>query len=89
MPLQRRLPKFGFHSAMSKDCAELRLDQLAKLGPISIDLEALWNAKVFPKTIKRVKVILAGTITQAVVLKGIAVTKGAKQAIEAAGGRIE
>ena len=89
MPMQRRLPKFGFHSAMSRDCAELRVDQLAKLGPISIDLEALWNAKVFPKTIKRVKVILAGTITQAVVLKGLAVTKGAKQAIEAAGGRIE
>ncbi len=89
MPMQRRLPKFGFHSPMSKDFAEMRLDQLAKVGHASIDLEALWTAKVFPRTIKRVKVILAGTITQAVVLKGIGVTKGAKQAIEAAGGRVE
>ncbi len=89
MPIQRRLPKFGFHSAMSKDSAELRVDQLQKVVESPIDLEALWNAKVFPRTIKRVKVILAGTITQAVVLKGLGVTRGAKQAIEAAGGRIE
>ncbi len=89
MPMQRRLPKFGFYSPMSKDFAEMRVDQLAKVGHTPIDLEALWTAKVFPRTIKRVKVILAGTITQAVVLKGIGVTKGAKQAIEAAGGRVE
>ncbi len=89
MPLQRRLPKFGFHSLTAKTTAEVRLDQLGRVAQSVIDLEALFQAKILPRTIKRAKVILAGTLTQAVVLKGLPVTKGARQAIEAAGGRVE
>ena len=89
MPLQRRLPKFGFTSRTSSFNAEVRLDALAKLAAESIDLDTLKAAKVVPGRTRSAKVILAGEIATAVNLKGIAVTKGARAAIEAAGGRIE
>lgn len=89
MPLQRRLPKFGFESALARTTGEVRLDQLSRITQSVIDLRALFQAKLLPRNIKRVKIILAGTITQPVVLKGLPVTRGARLAIEAAGGRVE
>ena len=89
MPLQRRLPKVGFNSRSAKHSAELRLHELEKVGSDVVDLEKLIAANLVPAITKKVKVIASGEITKAVTLKGISVTKGAKAAIEAAGGKIE
>ena len=91
MPLQRRLPKLGFVSPTRDDSAELRLHELAiPSGKTVVDIEALKNAGVVPRhRAKRVKVIASGTLDKAVKTKGLAVTPGARKAIEAAGGTIE
>ncbi len=89
MPLQRRLPKVGFRSRLGKTTAEIRLNELDKLGVDVVDMEALYVADVLPRTMKRAKVILSGEITRAVTVKGLRATKGAKAAIEAAGGKVE
>ena len=89
MPLQRRLPKRGFVSRRQGSSAEVRLHELAKLETEVIDLAALIKAKVISSNCKRAKVILSGKLEKAVVLKGIAATKGAAAAIAQAGGRIE
>ncbi len=91
MPLQRRLPKRGFHSAKFADTAEVRLDELAKLEAAVIDLAVLKAANIVPMTVKRAKVILAGTLDKAVTvtLQGVALTKGARAALEAAGGSVQ
>ena len=89
MPLQRRLPKVGFRSAIKATRAEVRLHELAKLDVPVIDLEALLKAGVVPVGTERAKVVLSGEINKAVTLKGVAATKGARAAIEAAGGKIE
>ncbi len=89
MPLQKRLPKFGFTSRISKVTAEVRLAELNKVEADVIDLEALKAANVINENIKRAKVFLSGDLKKAVTLKGLAVTKGAKAAIEAAGGKVE
>ncbi|MBM4217748.1 MAG: 50S ribosomal protein L15 [Gammaproteobacteria bacterium] len=89
MPLQRRLPKVGFRSAMKVTRAEVRLDELAKVSAGVIDLAALKAANIVPVFTEVAKVILSGEIKKAVTLKGVGATKGAKAAIEAAGGRIE
>ena len=89
MPLQRRLPKVGFHSYLSKITAELRLNELEKVEADVIDVNALQAANLISKGSKRAKVIASGEIKKAVTLKGIRVTKGARAAIEAAGGKIE
>jgi len=89
MPLQRRLPKVGFHSRTSDEAAEVRLHELNRMGAENVDLSALIAANVVGHRIKRVKVILSGTITRPVKLRGIAVTKGARLAIESAGGSVE
>lgn len=89
MPLQRRLPKIGFHSKKYDETAELRLNELAKVDAETIDLATLKAAKLVSRRVKRVKVIMSGKLEKAVTVRGLAVTKGAKQAIEAAGGRIE
>jgi large subunit ribosomal protein L15 len=88
MPLQRRLPKRGFVSTTRNDTAEVRLSDLGKLPVAEIDFLALKAAGVVPTLAKSAKVIKAGTLTKAVKLTGIAVTKGAKAAIEAAGGSV-
>jgi large subunit ribosomal protein L15 len=88
MPLQRRLPKRGFVSPARGDTAEVRLTDLARLPVAEIDLLALKAAGVVPALAKAAKVIKAGTITKAVKLTGIGATKGAKAAIEAAGGSV-
>ena len=89
MPLQRRLPKVGFNSRSAKYSAELRLHELEKVSSDVVDIEKLIAANLVPAITKKVKVIASGEITKAVTLKGISVTKGAKAAIEAAGGKIE
>jgi large subunit ribosomal protein L15 len=89
MPLQRRMPKVGFRSALKRSRAEVRLHELAKVEASVVDLEALLQAGVVPEGTERVKVVLAGEIKKAVTLKGLAATRGARAAIEAAGGRIE
>jgi large subunit ribosomal protein L15 len=89
MPLQRRLPKVGFRSAMKASRAEVRLDELAKVEGSVIDLDALKKANVIPTFAERAKVVLSGEIKKAVTLKGVTATKGAREAIEKAGGKIE
>ena len=88
MPLQRRLPKRGFVSTTRYDTAEVRLSDLAKLPVADIDFLALKAAGIVPGRAKAAKVIKAGELTKAVKLTGIAATKGAKAAIEAAGGSV-
>ena len=89
MPLQRRLPKVGFTSRVGRTRAEVRLSELAAVEGDVIDLLALKAAKVVPQETELAKVILSGAITKAVTLKGVGVTKGARAAIEAAGGKVE
>ncbi len=89
MPLQRRLPKRGFVSRMRDDTAEVRLADLDRVTGETVDLDALKAAGVVPRIALRAKVILAGKILRKLALKGIAVSKGAKTAIEAAGGSVE
>lgn len=88
-PLQRRLPKFGFNSAMARDVAEIRLHELALVEGDVVDLEALKKADIIKHDIKRARVILSGSIEKAVTVKGLKVTKGAREAILAAGGKVE
>jgi large subunit ribosomal protein L15 len=88
MPLQRRLPKRGFVSMTAGDCAEIRLGDLEKVEAVEIDLLALRAARLLPQQALTAKVILAGSISRAVTLKGVGVTKGARAAIEAAGGSV-
>jgi large subunit ribosomal protein L15 len=89
MPLQRRIPKVGFRSDIKRSRAEVRLHELAKVDAAVVDLEALLKAGVVPPGTERAKVVLSGQIGRAVTLKGVAATKGARAAIEAAGGKIE
>lgn len=89
MPLQRRLPKVGFASRMSKYRAELRLHELAIPEADVIDMDVLKKLNLVPAFVTKVKVIKSGELDKAVKLKGIAVTKGARAVIEKAGGSIE
>jgi len=89
MPLQRRLPKFGFNSRQARYVAEIRLNELVAAGVDTVDLAALKQADIIREEITSARVILSGEITKAVTVKGLKVTKGAKAAIEAAGGKVE
>jgi large subunit ribosomal protein L15 len=89
MPLQRRMPKVGFRSDMKRTRAEVRLSALGKIEAAVVDLAALVQAGVVPQGTERAKVVLSGELKKAVTLKGVAATKGARAAIEAAGGKIE
>ncbi|MET0291075.1 MAG: 50S ribosomal protein L15 [Steroidobacteraceae bacterium] len=89
MPLQRRLPKFGFRSAMKRTRAEVRLSELNGIDAAVIDLEALKKAGVVPVFAEQAKVVLSGELKKAVTLRGIGATKGAAEAIAKAGGKIE
>ncbi len=88
-PIQLRLPKFGFNSAMARVTAEIRLSELEKVDAEVIDLKALKDANVISDNMKRARVMLSGKLSKAVTLKGIGVTRGARSAIEAAGGSIQ
>lgn len=89
MPLQRRLPKVGFNSRKSLTAAQVRLHELAKVNAEVVDLQSLKDANVIAKNIQQVKVFLAGSIDKALTVKGIGLSKGARAAIEAAGGKVE
>lgn len=89
MPIQRRLPKIGFSSRVSRVTDEIRLNELANLDVDVIDIDALKAARLINKSVLRVKVILSGKLEKAVTVKGLMLTKGARSAIEAAGGKIE
>ena len=88
MPLQRRLPKFGFRSRLSRETAEVRLHELAKAGDV-VDLAALKKAGVVRANARRARVFNSGRIDRPVTVRGLGVTKGARAAIEAAGGTVE
>lgn len=91
MPIQRRLPKRGFRSAakVAGHTAEVRLQELGKLEEAVIDLAALKKANIVPAQAEQAKVYLSGTLEKAVTLRGIRLTKGAREAVTRAGGKIE
>jgi len=89
MPLQRRLPKFGFSSRVARFSAEVRLHELAKVEADVIDVAALIKSRIVPVQTRQAKVINSGKLEKAVTLKGIKATAGARAAIEAAGGKLE
>ncbi len=89
MPLQRRLPKVGFTSRIKKFTAVVRLNEVDSLGSDVVDLQLLIAKNVIPVFSKKVKVILSGAVTKSITFRGLGVTVGAKQAIEAAGGKVE
>ena len=89
MPLQKRLPKYGFTSRIGRVTAEVRLAELNLVEGEVVDLAALKAADVINQGMKRAKIFLSGELKKAVTVKGLAVTKGAKAAIEAAGGKVE
>ncbi len=89
MPLQKRLPKYGFTSRISRVTEEVRLAELNKIEGDVADLAALKAAGLIGGAIKRAKIFLSGELKKAVTVKGLAVTKGAKAAIEAAGGKVD
>ncbi|MFT6364752.1 MAG: large subunit ribosomal protein L15 [Bacteroidia bacterium] len=89
MPLQKRLPKYGFTSRVSRTTAQVRLGELNAVTADVIDLEALKSADLVKQDVTRARVFLSGELKKAVTVKGLAVTKGAREAIEQAGGKIE
>jgi large subunit ribosomal protein L15 len=88
MPLQKRVPKFGFYSRIGSTTSEVRTSELNKVEGEIINLASLEKANVIDRNIKRVKIMLSGDVTKAVTVEGLGVTKGAKAAIEAAGGKV-
>jgi len=89
MPMQRRLPKFGFTSRKSLVSTEVNLFEIAKVEGDVVDVNALQAAGLVKKNIQFVKVVKSGEVSRAVTVKGIKVSKGAREAIEAAGGKVE
>jgi len=89
MPLQRRLPKVGFRSRKAQVKDEIRLHELARIDGDVVDLAALRKAALISGRIKRIKIIAAGDLNRALTVRGLVVTKGARAAIESAGGKIE
>ncbi|MEE9446377.1 MAG: 50S ribosomal protein L15 [Arenicellales bacterium] len=89
MPLQRRLPKRGFNARVNRHAVEIRLNELNNIDADVIDLAALKAANIVTNVVDRAKVILSGEVTKAVTLKGLGATKGARAAIEKAGGKLE
>ena len=88
MPLQKRLPKFGFSSRIARITAQVRTSEICKMEGV-VTLDMLKEADLIGQHIKKVKVFLSGDVTKAVTIQGLGVTKGARQAIEAAGGKVE
>ncbi|CAG9295546.1 50S ribosomal protein L15 [Celerinatantimonas diazotrophica] len=89
MPLKQRLPKFGFTSRKAATAAEVRTSELAKVAQGVVSLDTLKQSGVIARTAKTAKIVLSGDVTKAVTIQGVGVTKGARAAIEAAGGKIE
>ncbi|MFT6287306.1 MAG: large subunit ribosomal protein L15 [Alcanivorax sp.] len=89
MPLQKRLPKYGFTSRMARSNAQIRVAELALVDGDVVDLAALKAADLVNDSVTRARVFLSGELNKAVTVKGLAVTKGARAAIEQAGGKVE
>ena len=89
MPLQKRLPKYGFTSRMARSNAQIRVAELALVEGDIVDLAALKAADLVKDSVTRARVFLSGELKKAVTVKGLAVTKGAREAIEQAGGKVE
>lgn len=88
-PLKQRIPKFGFRSRVGLTTREVRLSEINAMDADVVDLDALKAANIIARNIKRARVILSGEITRPVTVKGLGVTRGARAAIEAAGGKVE
>jgi large subunit ribosomal protein L15 len=89
MPMQKRLPKYGFTSRVARTSAQIRLSELNCVASEVIDLEALKSADLVKQSVTRARVFLSGELSKAVTIKGLGVTKGAREAIEKAGGKVE
>jgi len=89
MPLQKRLPKYGFTSRISRTTAQVRLGELNAVESDVIDLAALKGADLVKENVVRARVFLSGELKKAVIVKGLVVTKGAREAIEKSGGKVE
>lgn len=89
MPLQRRLPKFGFGTQSSLVSDEVRVGELAKVSGDTVDLDTLKAARIVNRNVERVKIFGTGSLNRAVTVKGLRVSRGARAAIEAAGGKVE
>ena len=89
MPMQKRLPKYGFSSRIARTSAQIRLGELNAVTADVVDLQALKDADLVKDNAMRARVFLSGELTKAVTVKGMAVTKGAREAIEKAGGKVE
>lgn len=89
MPMQKRLPKYGFTSRIARVTAQIRTSELAVVNSDVIDLDALKRADLVGTHIERAKIFLSGDVSKAVQVKGLGVTKGAREAIEKAGGSVE
>lgn len=89
MPLQKRLPKYGFSSRVSRTTAQLRLSEIAGVSAEVVDLQVLKDADLIRNDVVRVRVFLSGDIGHAVTTRGLKVSKGAREAIEQAGGKVE
>ena len=89
MPLQRRVPKFGFKSRANSHLAEIRIAELNLVESEIIDLAALIKANLVTDSTEKIKIFLSGTINKAVTVRGLKISKGARAAIEAAGGKVE
>ena len=88
MPLQRRLPKIGFRSALGRRTAEVRLSELHKIEGGNVDLAILKSANLVPANTLQAKIVLSGDVKSAFTVSGVGVTKGAREAIEKAGGKV-
>ncbi len=89
MPLQRRVPKFGFGTQSSLVSDEVRVGELAKVSGDTVDLDTLKAARIVNRNVERVKIFGTGAVSRALTVKGIRVSRGARAAIEAAGGKVE
>ena len=89
MPLQKRLPKYGFTSRIARTTAQVRLSELNAIDGDVADLSALIGADLVRNNVVRARVFLSGELSRAITVKGLAVTKGAREAIEKAGGKVE
>lgn len=89
MPLQKRLPKFGFTSRVSRVTAQIRTSELNSVGGEVINLDSLRSAGIIGVAIRRAKIFLSGEVTKPYIIQGLTLTAGAKEAIEKAGGRVE
>lgn len=89
MPLQRRVPKYGFRSAAARETAEVRLTELNRVAGDVVDLDALKKANIVRHDMKRAKIVLKGDVERALTVRGLSVSKGARAAIEKAGGKVE